>query len=361
VRALAITMLLVSALVSAQTSSHDIAELKSKAAAGDAQAQVELGRAYEAGKEVAQNDAQAVQWYRAAADQGDAEGQNALALMYRYGHGVNKDIGEALKWFRKAAKQGYASAMFNLATVYYNDQEMPPNDRLAYVWFALAERAGSKPATDGVQRLTAEMPAWKLREGRFQVAQMLLLGEEVPADRPRALEIYKDLGADGAVASWVTLGRLYIYGKLVPQDYTKAAEYCSHAAKAKYVPGMTCLAFLNAAGALGPGHDAEAFSWYEKAAKKGSAVGAYGLASMYARGRGTQQDIQLAYMWLAIAADGNMQAAFDPLKALAERLGPKVTNRMAAKAAEEIKKMHGLRLHADDLQFPHAVKFELPR
>ncbi|HUB52524.1 MAG TPA: SEL1-like repeat protein, partial [Terracidiphilus sp.] len=48
----------------------DVAQLQARAKAGDAAAQLDLGKAYESGNGVPKNDGEAVKWYRLAAEQG---------------------------------------------------------------------------------------------------------------------------------------------------------------------------------------------------------------------------------------------------------------------------------------------------
>ena len=59
-----------------------IAALRELAEAGDAAAQTELGERYEDGRDVVQDYAGAVSWFRRAAEQGFAPGQAALGFMY---------------------------------------------------------------------------------------------------------------------------------------------------------------------------------------------------------------------------------------------------------------------------------------
>ena len=71
---------------------------------GKAEAQSFLGIMYEKGIGVAQNETEAVKWYRKAAEQGNGRAQSMLGLMYADGHGVAKNEVEAIKWFRKAVQ-----------------------------------------------------------------------------------------------------------------------------------------------------------------------------------------------------------------------------------------------------------------
>jgi len=106
---------------SVQTGSHaDISILRTKAEAGDAVAQFQLGKAYETGNGTPQNDELAVNWYRKAAEQGNPAAENSLGVMFRLGRGVEKNQEEAVRWYRKAAKLGSPEAMFNLGAAHYN-------------------------------------------------------------------------------------------------------------------------------------------------------------------------------------------------------------------------------------------------
>src|SRR6267142_1445523 len=104
-----------------------VPELIQHAEGGDAQAQFELGRAYEDGKGVPQDDDRAVEWFRKSAQQGNAQAQNSMGVMYAQGRGVQGDRGEAIRWYRKAAKQGLLEAIYNIAISYYNGEGVEAN------------------------------------------------------------------------------------------------------------------------------------------------------------------------------------------------------------------------------------------
>ena len=104
----------------APTAPADVAVLRVKANAGDADAQWLLGLAYADGQGVPQDYAQAAAWYRKAADQGLADAQTNLGVAYYKGEGVPQDFVQAAAWYRKAADQGDADAQYNLGRV-WND------------------------------------------------------------------------------------------------------------------------------------------------------------------------------------------------------------------------------------------------
>ena len=88
----------------------NIEELKKRAAASDAEAMCELGKAYECGRDVVVNLWEAVKWYRLAAEQGCAEAQWRLGQACFFGVLAEQDYQEALKWYRLAAEQGHKYA-----------------------------------------------------------------------------------------------------------------------------------------------------------------------------------------------------------------------------------------------------------
>ncbi|HXM45081.1 MAG TPA: tetratricopeptide repeat protein, partial [Bryobacteraceae bacterium] len=91
--------------VSRETS---ITKLREGAEAGNADAQLQLGLAYQEGKGVTQSYAEAARWFRKAADAGYDPAQCVLGVAYQAGKGVAQDYAEAARWFRKAAQSGNA-------------------------------------------------------------------------------------------------------------------------------------------------------------------------------------------------------------------------------------------------------------
>ncbi|MDP5014028.1 MAG: sel1 repeat family protein [Opitutales bacterium] len=75
---------------------------------------------------------------RSKAEAGDPNAQSNLGVMYYSGEGVPKDSAEALKWFRKAADQGHAPAQLHLAHMYAKGEGVPKDEAEAYAWYNLA-------------------------------------------------------------------------------------------------------------------------------------------------------------------------------------------------------------------------------
>jgi TPR repeat protein len=125
-----------------QAKEEQIAELKQRAGAGDARAQVQVGLAYLTGDGFAADDAEAVKWFRKAADQDDPDGERYLAEMYVSGRGVPADNAEAAKWLRLAAAQGDARSEHNLAVMYLQGMGVPKNTAEAAKWMRKAADQG---------------------------------------------------------------------------------------------------------------------------------------------------------------------------------------------------------------------------
>jgi TPR repeat protein len=114
--------------------------LLAKANAGDAASQVAVGEDYAAGKGVARDYKQAVEWYRKAADKGDIAAEMHLATLYRDGGGkyFARDMVQAAEWYRKAAEQGDVTAQGILGTLYSMGQGVPLSYPDAYFWLDVA-------------------------------------------------------------------------------------------------------------------------------------------------------------------------------------------------------------------------------
>ena len=115
--------------------------LRERADKGDADAQFNLGKMYEAGRGRYQKDyAEAARWYRASAEQGDAFAQASLGILYRFGKGVPQNYVQAYMWFQLAASQDTEGAeesiaeMHDAAAARMSPQQIAEAVRLAREW-----------------------------------------------------------------------------------------------------------------------------------------------------------------------------------------------------------------------------------
>jgi TPR repeat protein len=110
------------------------------------EAQFNLGICHVNGWGVPKDDTEAAKWFRKAADKGDAEAQFRLGNMYDNGMGVTMDDVEAVKLYRSAAMQGHAMAQHDLGIMHARGEGVPKKDSIeAYAWFILAASSTNEP------------------------------------------------------------------------------------------------------------------------------------------------------------------------------------------------------------------------
>ena len=99
--------------------------LECAAKQGIVEAQYEVGVAYLEGKGVREDNAHAIEWFRAGAEQGDAQCQARLGMMYAMGTGVVQNDLAAREWLNKSAAQGFAGSLFLLDVLYPDEINGP--------------------------------------------------------------------------------------------------------------------------------------------------------------------------------------------------------------------------------------------
>ena len=126
------------ALLDAKNYTAAVPKLKEAAEKGHKKAQYRLGRCYEKGHGVTQNDAQAFKWYSKAAAQEYAKAEYAVGKCYKDGKGVEKDRKKAVSWFSKAAKQDNADGQFALGKSYLKGKGIAADEKKAKAWLVKA-------------------------------------------------------------------------------------------------------------------------------------------------------------------------------------------------------------------------------
>jgi hypothetical protein len=113
-------------------------DLRAAAERGDPAAQTQLGLRYRKGQGVAEDNQQAVEWYRKAAEQKYPDAQAYLGFMYMTGRGVKKDFAEAARYSRMAAEQNNTTGQLNLGLLYLSGRGVPLNKIEGYRWLKKA-------------------------------------------------------------------------------------------------------------------------------------------------------------------------------------------------------------------------------
>ena len=125
----------------AALSADDTAELQSKAAKGDARAQVDLAIRYRDGKGVTKDDAKAMELAHKAADAGNADAMDLVGFAYLRGAVVKRSPEIAIAYFKAAADES-AQAAFNLGQCYFGAQGTAQDCPKALEWWKKAAERG---------------------------------------------------------------------------------------------------------------------------------------------------------------------------------------------------------------------------
>jgi TPR repeat protein len=187
--------------------------LTAKADAGDAKAQLALGRLYQAGTlapdGTAQHDyAGAAYWYHQASNRGEAQASYELAIIYSHGLGVHADRSQSFQLLQKAAEANYVPAMSLLSDA-YAEQKTPVSGQRATYWAMKAADAG-------------DPQGWAVLGFEYETGK---LGGDPPYWHQMAMESYKKAAVGGNCLAMMAIGDLYAAGNGVRADQVQAQSW----------------------------------------------------------------------------------------------------------------------------------------
>lgn len=258
-----------------------IAELRTRAAAGDAGAQVDLGRRILNPEDPA-SLSEARTLFQRSMQAGNAEAKSNYALMLMMGWGGPADVEQGRRLRAEAAAEGSMAANMTLADRYLEGAEGYPRDP------ALAFRHTSMVANSSTPN--APYAQWRL-------AMMHLQGIGTPASEQEAWRWVVRASDGDDTSAMVSRGVMLAIGQGVTEN------------------------------------DAEARDWYRRAAesrRQGFGDGLRGLGWMLATGEGGPVDLPTGIAYLMIASDARAQRADEFL----ERLRPQITPEIDRQARE---------------------------
>lgn len=131
-----------------------VPKLREAALKGHKKAQYRLGRCYDKGKGVKEDDAKAFYWYAKAAAQNHVKAQYQLGKSYKNGEGTAQNLSKAVWFISKAARQGYAPAQLALGKCYLKGRGVAADRAKACAWILKAVRneKGGKKILDGLRK-----------------------------------------------------------------------------------------------------------------------------------------------------------------------------------------------------------------
>jgi len=290
---------------------------------------------------LARNDSspEAIELLQRAAAAGNAEAEHNLGLQYAIGRGVKLDESHAAQLFAQAAQQGHARAAVNLGTFYAQGRGVPRDPAKARALYMQAANAGDAYGQFAFARLLEG-------EGRFAEAadlyrkaadqghlgaslrygRLLADGNGISRD-PREAQKRLRHAADGglpeaALALGDLLAQLAGRGELprTAETATQIVECYRRAADAGLPAAQFKLGNAFFAG-TGVGRDfAQAERWYRRAAQQGHAEAQYTLGIWLSGGVGGKTDLIEGYAWLVLAERGGYSDAGLVRQKAAEKL-----------------------------------------
>jgi len=187
---------------------ESVSLLETAAHRGSADAQYELGVAYDRGIGVTQNFATAALWYRRAADQEMAVAQYNLATLYDVGQGTPRDLDRAVELYRLAAAGGNTRAMNNLGYMYDQGRGLRQDYKQAAFWYGQAAD-------------------FDLAVAQRNLAVLYHMGHGVERDYAAAARWYNAAALLGDAIGQNNLGLLYANGLGVERDLIVAIKWFS--------------------------------------------------------------------------------------------------------------------------------------
>jgi hypothetical protein len=120
--------------------------------------------------------------YQAGAELGEGSSMNNLGLAYEHGRGVAQDFAQAREWYEKAIANGFWASMTNLGNLYGSGRGVPRDYAKARDLYEKAAASGGPVAMTNLGNMYAD-------------------GRGVPRDYTKARELYEKAAAMGNVAA----------------------------------------------------------------------------------------------------------------------------------------------------------------
>eukprot|EP00232_Nephroselmis_pyriformis_P003606 CAMPEP_0182909502 /NCGR_PEP_ID=MMETSP0034_2-20130328/35782_1 /TAXON_ID=156128 /ORGANISM="Nephroselmis pyriformis, Strain CCMP717" /LENGTH=962 /DNA_ID=CAMNT_0025045759 /DNA_START=420 /DNA_END=3305 /DNA_ORIENTATION=- len=186
--------------------------------------------------------------------------------------------------YHKAAEQGDASSQFNLGVCYEKGQGVEKDLSQASNWYLKAAEQGVPSA-------------------QFNLGVFYEKGQGLPQDWSKAAHWYKMAGEQGHAKAQFNLGVCYDNGQGLARDCTQAAEWYRRAAQQGHAAAQFNLGVCYEKGQGAEQNAKHAATWYRKAAEQGVASAQFNLGVFLAKGEGVEQDWVEAVKWYRKAAE----------------------------------------------------------
>ena len=109
---------------------------------------------------------------REEAEQGDPAAQYRLGVMYGLGLGVAQDYAQAVEWYQRSARAGDARSQSNLGFMYGTGRGVPQDFIKAYAWYNVASASGEDTARQNRDAVATRMSASQIEKAQKLSAEI---------------------------------------------------------------------------------------------------------------------------------------------------------------------------------------------
>lgn len=138
-----------------ELASSVIDEIEAAANAGEPEAMLLMGTAYDEGIGKTRDVAQAFEWHLRAAEAGNVLGAHNTGNQYSHGRGVDEDPVAAVRWWTESSEKGDAITQLRLGEAYEAGRGVDVDVDEAIRWYELAAASGNAAAAEALVRLRA--------------------------------------------------------------------------------------------------------------------------------------------------------------------------------------------------------------
>jgi TPR repeat protein len=230
--------------------------------------------------------AKAFMWDARSAADGDPGGEADLAYDYLYSDGTSEDLTQALVWNQRAAAQNNQFAQYELGRMYHHGWGVDADQTTAVRYFQLAADQGEADAQEALGKDYEN-------------------GDGEPQNYAQALHWFTLAADETCGCAAQNIGHMYENGEGVTQNYATAITWYKRAAALGNTDAEDDLGYMYENGEGVPADQTQAAQWYSQASAQNDQFGSTHLAIMYLDGRGVEQNTTEAHKLLALAIGDN--------------------------------------------------------